>query len=173
MVIKKTFWLAAAGVIFFSMVAPFSLAAAGPAAQGLNAVEGIVRGKVQKVGFRAFIFRQAIQYNLGGTIENLPDGSVHFALQGFPASLEKAVAVIRQGPAKADINEVEIKPAPVQNGISSVTVKGWTSTARNFQHPVDLVYPLRLKDQPITENEAHRIYKKIIRSAMASAGTRS
>ena len=148
---------------------PMQLTAAEFSTQTPNAAEGVIRGRVQKVGFRAFIFRQAIRYNLGGTIENLADGSVHFILQGAPRHLEEALEIIRHGPAKAGVNAVDIKPVSFRAGMLSVTVKGWTSATRDFQKPVDLVYPLREPDQPISEQDAHRIFKEIIRSAMASA----
>ena len=86
----------------------------------LVAVEGAVYGNVQKVGFRAFIFREAICYNLGGTIENMPDGSVRFFLQGKKDSLEQALVRIRKGPKKASVTSVQLDNRPVQDGISSV-----------------------------------------------------
>ena len=140
---------------------------ANAASSPVRAVDGIVQGNVQKVGFRAFIFRLAIRYNLGGTIENLQDGSVHFALQGLSTSMDETLAAIRQGPAKALVNSLKVKNTAIQNNVTSVTVKGWTSVQRNFEHPVDLVYPLRKNSQPITKPEAYHIYKEIIRKAMA------
>ena len=170
---RRIFWLATTSLILLSTLTPPVSAATDSATQTSSAVEGVIRGRVQKVGFRALIFRQAIRYNLGGMIENFPDGSVHFALQGSPELLKEALTMIRKGTAKAQVNDVEIKPAPVQNGVVSAVVKGWTSSTRDFQHPVDLVYPLRVENQPVSEEEAHRIYKQIIRSAMASRGTQT
>ncbi len=158
-------------VFFLVLFLPLavSVLVAGTKPSAVSAVEGVIRGKVQKVGFRAFIFRQAIQYNLGGVIKNRADGTVHFELQGESEFLHRAVSAIQTGPARADILEVEIKPIPVQSKVTSVTVKGWTSTSRGFEHPVDLVYPLRSGNLAISEGEAHEIYRKIIASAIASA----
>lgn len=138
-----------------------------------RAVEGVISGDVQKVGFRAFIFRQAIQYNLGGVIENLPNGTVHFMLQGESPLLEKALVVIRQGPAKSSVKGIEVKNVAVQKNLPSVTVKGWTSVTRDFHQPVDLIYVLRKNRQPITEAEMRRIYQGIIRKAMSLGQTSS
>ncbi len=140
-------------------------------ARELEAVEGWVYGNVQQVGFRAFIFKQAIRYNLGGSIDNQPDGSVHFILQGHPNRIEEALALIRKGPAKANVTDVKENAISVRQDINSVTVKGWTSKSRNFDHPVDLVYPLRSDDGVLSPAEASGIFKKILREAMASAET--
>jgi len=41
----------------------------------ITALQGLVTGTVQQVGFRASIFQLAIQCNLAGWDENLPDGT--------------------------------------------------------------------------------------------------
>ena len=138
-------------------------------AQKLVAIEGWVHGNVQQVGFRAFIFKQAICYNLGGLIENQPDGSVHFILQGPSVRLDEVVTIIKQGPEKAVITDVKIAPCPAREDIASVIVKNWTSKSRNFNHPVDLVYSLRPRDQVLSDVESREIFKKTIRVAMLSA----
>ena len=138
-------------------------------AQKLAAIEGGVYGNVQEVGFRAFIFKQAIRYNLGGLIENQPDGSVHFTLQGPSARLDEALMLIKQGPEKATVTDVKVAVCPVRTDITSVVVKGWTSKSRDFEHSVDLVYPLRPEDKVVSDSEAGRIFKKIIRAAMPPA----
>jgi acylphosphatase len=166
------------GVFFFRIkiflliaavfLTPFTVFAEGEA-QKLAAVEGWVHGNVQQVGFRAFIFKQAIRYNLGGFIENQAAGSVHFILQGQAARLDEALTLIKQGPEKAVVADVKAAPCPVREDITSVTVKGWTSASRAFDHPVDLVYPLRQEDQVLSDVESRQIFKKIIRAAMLSA----
>jgi hypothetical protein len=46
------------------------------------AISGIVSGNVKKVGFRVMIQKQAIEYNLAGSVENRDDGkSVRFILK--------------------------------------------------------------------------------------------
>ena len=142
---------------------------AGEEVQKLAAMEGWVHGNVQQVGFRAFIFKQAIRYNLGGFIENQPDGSVHFILQGQSVRLDEALTFIKQGPEKAVVTDVKVVPCPAWKDIASVIVKGWTSKSRDFGHPVDLVYPLRQEDQVLSDVESRQIFKKTIRAAMLSA----
>jgi acylphosphatase len=136
----------------------------------LAATEGWVYGNVQQVGFRAFIFKQAIRYNLGGQIENKADGSVHFVLQGQSARLDEALAFIKQGPEKADVTDMKVAPRPLRKDITSVIVKGWTSKSRDFDHPVDLMYPLRANNKVLSVDEAAKIFKKIIHQAMLAPG---
>jgi acylphosphatase len=133
------------------------------------AIEGWVSGDVQKVGFRAFIFNQAIRYNLGGMIENQEDGKVHFILQGSSGRLSKALTNIRRGPGKANITDIQLLPTSFQEGFKSVTVKGWTSESRDFHRPVDLEYPLRSRNGVLSENESRRIFKEIVDQAMNPA----
>ena len=57
------------------------------------AVSGKVTGKVQQVGFRALIQKQAIQYNLAGSAENSSDASVQFTLQGDNDRVKEALSV--------------------------------------------------------------------------------
>ncbi len=140
-------------------------------AEPLQAVSGEVSGAVQKVGFRAFVFREAIRYNLGGVIENLPDGRVHFVLQGEGARLDAALAALRRGPPKSRVSALCVEPVPVDEGINQVLVKGWTSQTRAFNTPVDLVYPLREDAGVLDAQDAARIYQHIIASAMAGART--
>lgn len=49
-------------------------------------------GRVQGVGFRAFVSRAAIRLGLTGWVENLPDGSVAAELQGERADIDALLA---------------------------------------------------------------------------------
>jgi len=165
---KKTFSFLIMGFCFFALFGQTSAENIVNESGRLAAVEGFIYGNVQQVGFRAFIFRQAIRYNLGGLISNQPDGSVHFFLQGEKDLMDKALVVIRKGPDKASVTRVQLDNRLIENGLTSVTVQGWTSASRDFTKPVDLVYPLRADNSEIQESEVSRIYKSIIRSAMDS-----
>lgn len=154
-------------LVFLIFLTPATVSAEAEA-QKLAAREGWVHGNVQQVGFRAFIFKQAIRYNLGGLIENQPDGSVHFLLQGQSTRLEEVLISIKQGPKKAVVTNIKMAPFPVRKGIISVIVKGWTSKSRDFDHPVDLVYSLRPEDQIVSDIEVRRIFKKVIQDAIVS-----
>ena len=51
-----------------------------------QAISATVTGNDEKVGFRAMIMKQAIEYNLAGEANNLPNDIVKFTLQGDPAA---------------------------------------------------------------------------------------
>ena len=47
-----------------------------------KAISATVTGEDQKVGFRAMVMKQAIEYNLAGVAQNEPNMVVRFTLQG-------------------------------------------------------------------------------------------
>lgn len=63
-----------------------------------------VEGAVQGIGFRAFVKKNADDFNVNGFVRNEPDGSVYIEAQGFPKYLRRFVEACRQGP---DIARVE------------------------------------------------------------------
>ena len=59
------------------------LLTAGAASAQQQAITATVTdAKIQKVGFRAMIQKEAIMYNLAGFARNNPDGTVEVRLQG-------------------------------------------------------------------------------------------
>ena len=52
-------------------------------------------GRVQGVGFRYSVKQLALSYEVLGTVENLPDGSVQVLVTGDPAEVEPFVEAIR------------------------------------------------------------------------------
>jgi acylphosphatase len=75
----------------------------------IRSVKGFVCGRVQGVGFRYFVKRQAQSEQLCGTVRNLPDGRVEFLLQGPPAAVARVIEQIRSGPAYARVNELTVE----------------------------------------------------------------
>lgn len=68
-----------------------------------------VTGRVQGVGFRAFVQRVATRLELSGFVENRPDGSVYLEVSGSPEVLEKLAVLIRKGPPASTVLAVERK----------------------------------------------------------------
>ncbi|MBD2211916.1 acylphosphatase [Nostoc linckia FACHB-104] len=127
------------------------------------AVQGIVTGKVQQVGFRAFLFKLAIQYNLAGWDQNLSDGTVEFVWQGQKSRIEQAVAQIPTGNKKAIVDRVLTKSIPVIAKQNTFVVRGWTSVSRHYFKPTDLTFKLRDDNSIISAKAAQKTYKKMIR----------
>jgi hydrogenase maturation protein HypF len=67
----------------------------------------VVRGVVQGVGFRPFVWRCAVDRGLGGCVENDRDG-VRIEVEGAPAAIESfAMALERELPRAASIRSTE------------------------------------------------------------------
>jgi acylphosphatase len=130
------------------------------------AVSGQVSGKVQQVGLRAMILKQAIRFNLAGTAKNNPDGTVAFVLQGDPARIATATKVIAKGTAKSSDVKVKTTAAKVDQKLKTCTVVGWTSTSRNITTPYDLVFTPRKHDQTVSEKEAEKEYHHILKKTL-------
>jgi len=72
-------------------------------------LRAIVRGRVQGVGFRDFVWRRARFLGLSGYVRNLPDGrSVEVVAEGERQALEQLLEYLREGPRAARVDEVEV-----------------------------------------------------------------
>ncbi|BBL45339.1 acylphosphatase [Nanobdella aerobiophila] len=72
----------------------------------------IIYGKVQGVGFRNFIYRNALRYNIKGYVKNNPDGTVEAVFEGNQMDIYNIIELCKRGPERArvdKIDEIEIK----------------------------------------------------------------
>jgi acylphosphatase len=76
-----------------------------------SALHITVRGRVQGVGYRAFIEREALSAGVGGWVRNLRDGSVEAVLQGHRAVLDPLIETCRQGPFSARVDALDRREA--------------------------------------------------------------
>jgi len=74
----------------------------------------VIRGRVQGVGFRWFVMREAERLKLGGYVQNLPDGSVEVVSQGPETALEVLEAHLKRGPSHARVDDVARLQAPLE-----------------------------------------------------------
>lgn len=82
----------------------------------------LVRGRVQGVGYRYFVLRQADALGVGGFARNLPDGSVEVLAEGSAGALADLEALLREGPAFAEVTDVE-REAAAERGSSGFHVR--------------------------------------------------
>ena len=68
----------------------------------------VVRGRVQMVGFRAFVQRHAGDLGLRGTVRNLPDGTVESVLEGPRADVASLIRLLHSGPSHARVDAVDV-----------------------------------------------------------------
>jgi acylphosphatase len=68
-----------------------------------------IRGRVQGVGFRAFIEQEAIERAVDGWVRNREDGSVEAVFAGPAHVVEEMLALTRKGPRSARIEDVDLR----------------------------------------------------------------
>ena len=66
-------------------------------------------GRVQGVGFRAFIRKNARKFNVNGWAKNLNDGRVEAVFSGNKEDVDKLLELVKKGPRFAEVDNFEIK----------------------------------------------------------------
>lgn len=74
------------------------------------ALQGLVKGVVQGVFFRASTRDKAIELGVGGWVRNTPDGHVEVCLSGDELQVGKMVLWLYEGPPRARVSEVNLAP---------------------------------------------------------------
>ncbi len=75
-------------------------------------LDALVRGRVQGVGFRYFVLSRASHLGVTGWVANEQDGSVHVVAEGPQADLEDLLEALREGPASAIVERVDVEWLP-------------------------------------------------------------
>jgi acylphosphatase len=70
----------------------------------------LVAGRVQGVGYRNFVRRQALRLGLAGVAANLPDGRVEVVAEGEEAALAELERRLRRGPPLARVTTLVQEP---------------------------------------------------------------
>ncbi len=84
----------------------------------------IVRGRVQGVGFRWFVEREAHILGIAGWVRNNHDGSVEVLAQGTRDQLSGLHGRLREGPRASRVDAVEVTDASPVAGLSSFRIEG-------------------------------------------------
>lgn len=66
----------------------------------------LIRGRVQGVGFRWFVHREASELELHGWVRNTEDGDVEVVAAGTPEDLDELRASLRKGPRGSRVDQV-------------------------------------------------------------------
>jgi acylphosphatase len=75
-------------------------------ASGLERLHAVISGRVQGVGFRAFVLQAASAYGLKGWCRNVGWNKVEVLAEGNRASLEGLLAELNRGPSMASVENV-------------------------------------------------------------------
>jgi len=71
----------------------------------------VVRGRVQGVGFRAFVEDEARLRRLAGWVRNRRDGSVEAVFAGSLDQVDDMMAAVRRGPRSARVDGMDVDVA--------------------------------------------------------------
>jgi acylphosphatase len=74
-------------------------------------VRFVVRGRVQGVGFRAFVEDEAILRALRGWVRNRRDGSVEAVAAGSAAEIDAFLVAVRNGSPASRVDALDIESA--------------------------------------------------------------
>jgi acylphosphatase len=96
-----------------------------PAAVRLDAT---VMGRVQGVGFRYFILREAMALGLTGWVANTPSGAVRCVAEGPRGSLEALEERLHDGPPSAIVERVSVAWMPATDSFVSFEVRSGAHT---------------------------------------------
>ena len=108
-----------------------------------KAISVTVSGDDQRVGFRAMVMKQAIEYNLAGVAKNEPNMIVRFTLQGDGKRIDKAIAAIDEGTKRSTGVRLSAGPAAIEPDLKTFTIVDWTSSSRQIANPYTLIFTLR------------------------------
>jgi acylphosphatase len=86
-------------------------------------LEAVVRGRVQGVGFRYHVVREARRLGLAGWVANEHDGSVRTVAEGPMAALDRLEELLRTGPPGSVISGVSAVRMPATRGFSGFAVR--------------------------------------------------
>jgi acylphosphatase len=88
--------------------AVFEMSAAGRK----SAAEILIEGRVQGVGYRAYVQRKAAQLALAGYVMNLRDGRVRVRVEGSREAIEELAKELTKGPPLARVEQLDLTWRP-------------------------------------------------------------
>ena len=94
-----------------------------PDSENIRTIKGLVSGRVQGVGFRYFVMRQAEVAGLSGYVCNLGDGRVEFLLQGSRDAVNGVIDQIHLGPRYSQVVEVSLENLPQLESVSDFRIR--------------------------------------------------
>jgi acylphosphatase len=67
----------------------------------------VVQGRVQGVGYRAFVQREAARHCVEGWVRNCRDGTVEALLKGEAEVIDDMIAALRRGPSGSRVDAID------------------------------------------------------------------
>ncbi len=88
----------------------------------MNAKRLVIAGRVQGVGYRAWMVTKARELGVSGWVRNRADGSVEALVAGDIASVEELSRLCRRGPRLAEVSSIaeDLADPPEEPGFHPV-----------------------------------------------------
>jgi acylphosphatase len=83
----------------------------------------IIRGRVQGVGFRWFVYDTAVSLRLSGWVKNLYDGQVEAVLEGERSTIETAIKQCSDGPRSAVVSGIDLNWDENPEGLTGFDIR--------------------------------------------------
>jgi acylphosphatase len=84
----------------------------------------LVRGRVQGVGFRWYVEREAQLLGVAGWVRNNPDGAVEVLATGTREQINALHEKLRIGPRAARVDDVHVCDANPVQGLKTFRIEG-------------------------------------------------
>ena len=84
----------------------------------------VVKGRVQRVGFRLFVEDAAQRERIDGYVRNQHDGSVEVMAEGDADAMQRFEMALRRGPSGARVDDVETTSVEPSNRFTGFRVRG-------------------------------------------------
>ena len=87
-----------------------------------RSVHVVISGRVQGVGFRAFVAGEALALGLDGWVRNRRDGTVEAVFAGDEQAIQHMLMELNAGPPPAGVTDVRTGPyeGPMPRGFSAL-----------------------------------------------------
>ena len=82
-----------------------------------------VKGRVQAVGFRAYVEYKALQIGVLGWVRNIGQDTVETVAEGTRIQIDEFIEMVKQGPRASRVDEARIEYEPLTGQLSGFTVK--------------------------------------------------
>ena len=73
-----------------------------------------VTGRVQGVGFRYFVYHQALELSISGAVRNEEDGSVTGEALGLSEAIDELLRRLEAGPSLSRVESVETRELQIE-----------------------------------------------------------
>ncbi len=82
-----------------------------------------VKGRVQNVGFRAYVEYKALHIGVLGWVRNIGQDTVETVAEGTRIQIDEFIEMVKQGPRGSRVDEARIEYEPLTGQLSGFTVK--------------------------------------------------